>query len=70
MQFQLGDQQMNNLTQSAQRAHELDLVNKLVQNLQNLQTMNDQELDQAIMVMGIQNQDDLAINKNTIAQLA
>ena len=48
MQFQLGDQQMSNLTQSAQRAHELELASKLVKDLQNLYTMSDQELDQAV----------------------
>ena len=48
MQFQLNDQQMNNLTQSAQRAHELELTSKLVKNLQNLYTMSDQELGQAV----------------------
>jgi hypothetical protein len=64
MQFQLGDQQMSNLTQSAQRAHELELASKLVKNLQNLYTMNDQELDQAVQLMGLQNKDD---TKQTIA---
>ena len=44
---------MNNLTQSAQRAQEVERASKLVKNLQNLYTMSDQELEQAVKKMGL-----------------
>jgi hypothetical protein len=46
----------NQQSQSAQRAQELDIANKLVQNLQGLYKLSDRELDQAMSVLGQQNQ--------------